>query len=40
MNLKLLHLEGATTTRHLSQLPDTYDQLDKDQLYYVTGNLE
>ena len=29
-----LHLEGARTFP-LSQLADTYKQLDKDQLYYV-----
>ena len=29
-----LHLEGAQNLP-LSQLADTYDQLDKDQLYYV-----
>lgn len=29
-----LHLEGAHNLP-LSQLPDTFDQLDKDQLYYV-----
>ncbi|RKV94690.1 MAG: rhodanese-like domain-containing protein, partial [Streptococcus sp.] len=29
-----LHLEGARNLP-LSQLADTYEQLDKDQLYYV-----
>ena len=32
--LETLHLEGAQNLP-LSQLADTYEQLDKDQLYYV-----
>ena len=31
---EVLHLEGAHNLP-LSQLADTYEQLDKDQLYYV-----
>ena len=31
---EMLHLEGARNLP-LSQLADTYEQLDKDQLYYV-----
>ena len=31
---EMLHLEGASNLP-LSQLADTYEQLDKDQLYYV-----
>ena len=31
---EMLHLEGAQNLP-LSQLANTYDQLDKDQLYYV-----
>ena len=31
---EVLHLEGARNLP-LSQLADTYEQLDKDQLYYV-----
>ena len=34
MSFEVLHLEGAHNLP-LSQLADTFDQLDKDQLHYV-----